>query len=70
MEKYCEDKGEDLKIEAVPVGNVEGYQDEYDCILIGPQVSYRLDELKQTLKITSSRNSTTGLCCWKCSKML
>lgn len=42
---------EDLKIEAVPVGNVEGYQDEYDCILIGPQVSYRLDELKQTLKI-------------------
>ena len=25
--------------------------DEYDCILIGPQVSYRLDELKQTLKI-------------------
>ena len=55
MEKYCEDKGEDLKIEAVPVGNVEGYQDEYDCILIGPQDS-------------SSRNSTTGLCCWKCRK--
>ena len=51
MEKYCADKGEDLKIEAIPVGNVEGYQDEYDCVLIGPQVSYRLDELKQTLKI-------------------
>ena len=34
MEKCCEDKGEDLKIEAVPVGNVEGYQDEYDCRFI------------------------------------
>lgn len=49
--KYCEGKGEELKIDAVPVNNVEGYQNDYDCVLIGPQVSYRLDELKGTLKI-------------------
>ena len=51
MERYCEGIGEELKIEAVPVNNVEGYQNEYDCVLIGPQVSYRLDELKEILTI-------------------
>ncbi|WP_040210926.1 PTS sugar transporter subunit IIB [Clostridium polynesiense] len=51
IEKYCAEKGEDLKIEAVPVNNVENYQNEYDCVLIGPQVSYRLNELKEILSI-------------------
>lgn len=51
IEKYCADKGEELKIEAVPVNNVEGYQNDYDCVLVGPQVSYRVEELKKTLTI-------------------
>lgn len=51
IEKYCAEQGEELTIEAVPVNNVEGYQNDYDCVLIGPQVSYRLEELKSTLKI-------------------
>lgn len=51
IEKYCADHGEELKIEAVPVNNVENYQQDYDCVLIGPQVSYRLEELKGALTI-------------------
>ncbi len=48
MEKYCAGAGEELTISAVPVSdianNVDAYQKDYDCVLIGPQVSYRLDE--------------------------
>ncbi len=51
MQKYCESIGEELKIEAVPVNHVEGYQQDYDCVLIGPQVSYRIDDLKKKLTI-------------------
>lgn len=48
IEKYCADKGEDL---TVPVNDVEGYQKDYDCVLVGPQVSYRVEELKKILTI-------------------
>ncbi len=55
MEKYCRETGEELEIQAVPIGDVvhnpEIYQKEYNCVLIGPQVSYRLDELKKTMAI-------------------
>lgn len=51
IEKYCADKGEELTINAVPINDVEGYQKDYDCVLVGPQVSYRIEELKQILSI-------------------
>ena len=51
MEKYCQQTGEKLTINAVSVNNVEDYQSEYDCVLIGPQVSYRLDDLKKVLTV-------------------
>lgn len=58
IEKYCDSIGEELTINAVPVGdivsNVDGYQKDYDCVLIGPQVSYRLDELKKLLSIPAA----------------
>lgn len=55
MEKYCENIGEELKINAVSVGaivdNPEEQLKEYDCLLIGPQVSYRLNELKELVSV-------------------
>ena len=51
IEKYCADKGEELTINAVPINDVAGYQKDYDCVLVGPQVSYRIEELKQILSI-------------------
>lgn len=51
MEKYCASTGEELKIDAVPINTVEDYQNDYDCILVGPQVSYRIDEFKGKLFI-------------------
>lgn len=55
IENYCANNSEELFINAVPIGdiisNVDAYQKDYDCVLIGPQVSYRLDELKAVLSI-------------------
>lgn len=51
MEKYCAAQGEELKIKAVSVNDAESYQEEYDCCLIGPQVSYRVNEMKTLLHI-------------------
>lgn len=47
METYWAEQGEELEIKAVGLGS---YQDEYqnfDIVLMGPQVSYRLKEVKE-----------------------
>ena len=46
MEKYAKEKGFDLTIKAV---GIESYQEEvknYDVLLLGPQILYRLNEIK------------------------
>ena len=43
MEKYAEEQGISLKIEAV---GMSAYED-YDVILLGPQVSYKKGEIEQ-----------------------
>ncbi|MFV0479317.1 MAG: PTS sugar transporter subunit IIB [Anaerorhabdus sp.] len=47
METYWKENGEELEIKAVGLG---AYQDDYkdfDIVLMGPQVSYRLKEVKE-----------------------
>lgn len=48
LEKYADENGvEDFKIEAI---NMNAYKDvcaQYDCILLGPQVSYQRDNIAE-----------------------
>ncbi|WCG81495.1 PTS sugar transporter subunit IIB [Pectobacterium sp. A5351] len=47
MQQAAKDSGIDVEIKAV---GLEGFSDEifnYDCCLIGPQIKFRLDELKK-----------------------
>lgn len=46
MEKYWADLGIDLKIKATSTNGVERYFDDYDVILIGPQMRFMLDTIK------------------------
>lgn len=52
LEKYAEDKGIEFEINAVGLAE---YKDEwrngYDCILMGPQVSYRKDDIVKEVSI-------------------
>ncbi len=50
MQKWCAERGEELVINAVSTHDaVENWKGEYDCILVGPQVSYRLAEMRKEL---------------------
>ena len=45
MEKYAAEQGIDLKIEAHGFSEAAEYAPDFECILVGPQVGYRKDEL-------------------------
>lgn len=46
MRSYWESKNIDLLIEAVSVSDYDEVKDRYDIILIGPQIGYRFEEIK------------------------
>lgn len=48
LQKYSDDRGMDDQITAVGLGAYEDVYRNYDVILMGPQVSSRVDEVKQT----------------------
>jgi len=48
MKKASADAGNTDKIWAIPVGDLE-YEDDYDVVLLGPQVAKNLDEAKEQL---------------------
>lgn len=48
MEAYWANKGEDNEIAAVGVNEIEDVSADYDVILVGPQMSYRMDEVAST----------------------
>lgn len=47
MEKYWEEKGEENSINAVGLSEYMDVYKDYDIIMTGPQVSYRLNQIKQ-----------------------
>lgn len=47
METYWKEQNVDLKINAVGLSEYEDVYKDYDIILVGPQVSYRLAEIKE-----------------------
>lgn len=46
MEDYAEANGIDLKVKAYAFEEFEGVAADYDVILLGPQIGYRLDAVK------------------------
>lgn len=51
MEKWAVSKDIDLEVKAYGVGTYEEKYQDYDCILVGPQISYKLDEIKGKVNI-------------------
>lgn len=46
MEVYWADQGQELTINAVGMGEYEDVYKNYDIILVGPQIGYRLAQIK------------------------
>ena len=47
LEKHAAAQGIDFDIAAVGVGAYREVSDDYDCILLGPQISYQKDKVAQ-----------------------
>lgn len=47
MQKYWAEAGEDNEITAVAVAEAEETAKDYDVVLVGPQMSYRIEEIRQ-----------------------
>ena len=47
LEKYAEQNGIELDIDAVGIGEYQEACADYDVLLLGPQVSYQLSTVKQ-----------------------
>lgn len=47
METYWKEQGQELTIQAVGLSEYEDVASDYEIILLGPQISYRLDEVKE-----------------------
>lgn len=51
MEKYASEQGFGLQIEAIGMSAYEEVYKNYDVILLGPQVSYKKDEIQGVTKL-------------------
>lgn len=51
MEKYAQENGFVLKIEAVGMSDYQEVYKNYDIILLGPQVSYKKAEVQAVTKL-------------------
>lgn len=47
MKQWAAKKGEDLEVRAVPVDECAEIYKEYDVLLVGPQMAYKLKEVKE-----------------------
>ena len=46
MRKWGKEKGIELEVIAKPSSDIENVYKDYDCILVGPQIAYQLEEIK------------------------
>lgn len=52
MKTWADGHGEDLDIVAMGTAEAtETWQDGYECVLLAPQVSYRLKEMREEIKV-------------------
>lgn len=51
VRKWAEAKGEEVTIDAKGKEAYESIWQDYDCILLGPQISYCMDQIKENVTI-------------------
>jgi len=47
MKEYWKQQGQELQIQAVGLAEYQDVCENYEIVLLGPQISYRLDEVKE-----------------------
>ena len=70
MEKYWASVSVPLEIEAVGIADYEDICPEYEMILVGPQVGYRLDEIKRNSGKPCSVINSTDYALGNCANIM
>lgn len=52
IKKWAEVKGKSIEVKAYGIGEYEAHYKEFQCILLGPQISYKQNEIKAAVKDT------------------
>ncbi len=55
MEKWGKENNLDLQVHATGIGGYERQWQEYDCILVGPQVRFIIPQMKEKVTIPVSQ---------------
>ncbi len=58
MEKWAKENNKDLQVKATSIGGYESKWQDYDCILVGPQVRFKIPEMKKKVGIPVSQIET------------
>ena len=70
MEKFWEEKGVPLRIKAVGLSEYSDVFSQYDIILVGPQVSYRLKEIKEATGIPCDASPSFDYAIGNCENIM
>lgn len=69
MQKYWNEKGEELVIEAVGVDATREVAPKYDICMCGPQVSYRLKDIKEYTQLPTAAIDSVAYAIADCPKI-
>ncbi|MCI8402664.1 MAG: PTS sugar transporter subunit IIB [Lachnospiraceae bacterium] len=70
MEKYWADQGDELQIEAVGVAGCSDVASKYDICMVGPQVSYRLKDIKESTGLPCAPIASLDYAIGDCPKIM
>lgn len=51
IDKYAKENNIDIKLKAFPLQEYQEHVQEYDVILLGPQISYKCEEIQKNVNI-------------------
>lgn len=70
MEAYWTQQGEELQIEAAGMSEYEDVYQNYDIVLMGPQVSYRMNEVQEATGLPCAAINPTDYALHNCAKIM
>lgn len=70
MKAYWEEQGEELEIKAVGIGECQNVSDDFDILMVGPQVSYRLNEIKEVTNLPCAVIESYDYAVGNCSNIM
>ena len=70
MEKYWKEQGIELNIKAVGLAEYEDVYQQFEIVLVGPQVSYRLKEIKENTMLPCSAIESFVYAMGDCPKIM